>query len=68
MPVLKNPCNDADEVRRTLIELGFEVVFSGYNKTRTDLVDGFGKLLKLWRTEASEIVIFYSGYGLSISE
>src|SRR5438270_5796381 len=64
---LPNAMNDAKAVKEKLHALGFEVS-SGYNLEKLGMLQCIHNLLDSWKYDAREIVIFYTGHGVSIGE
>lgn len=66
--VLKNPVNDAQEIARTLGQLGFKVIMKNNISTRQAMVsairDDFGKELRLSKDKT--VLFYYAGHAMQI--
>lgn len=68
LPDLRNPLNDARDMRDELAKLGFDVSSYKENATRVDMItllDAFGKKVREAGPEAI-VFVYYSGHGMQI--
>ena len=65
MNKLENAINDAKAFGDALKSLNFEVL-AKFNLSRSGMIKCLGKAAQDWRFHASEVVIYYSGHGISI--
>ena len=64
---LRNASSDAEAVRDKLQKLGFTVSL-GLNKATDEILELLNDVMDAWKHEASEIVLFYAGHGVTIGK
>ena len=65
MNKLENAINDAQAFSSALKSLNFEVSAKS-NLSKRGMLKHLGAVVEDWRFHASEVVIYYSGHGISI--
>lgn len=64
VPPLVNTINDVNDMRDTLKQLGFEVIYQE-NATQDDMLNGLAKLSE--KAAGKEVLFYYSGHGTQIA-
>ena len=67
MSSLKNAINDAKAMADKCRGLGFDVL-SKFNVTLREILEFLEEVSETWKADASEIVLFYAGHGVSIGK
>lgn len=62
---LKNAVSDAKAFKDALSSLGFQVSVK-FNLAKGEMLDHLSAVLEDWRYNASEIIFYYSGHGVSV--
>ena len=65
MNKLENAINDAKAFSNALRSLNFEVL-AKFNLSKRGMLNHLDAVVEDWRFRASEVVIYYSGHGVSI--
>ena len=66
-PTLENAKNDASAVEDKLKSLGYEVSKT-LNCSKNNIYDCLTSVLENWKHDASEIVLFYAGHGVTVGK